>query len=536
MAAAVFATVTVTATPPPTTVFVTASPIIETHHVTATETYTRHPTGDDGVPLYLIPPFPLGDHQTETQSPSLPVMSMAASSTPRSNPTPSLLPFPNGAAPLLPDPLGIGQSPWYYNPGPSILLNCIAIAAIIKLYLTPSHQPQHKVEQPTGSGSKEISYQRLVPRLLRRIIARIKPILRVSGTYILQLAAIAGFNLAAWDLVTNYIAMERLRRTSNTTWVFHAGQLGPPITVITWGLTAAIWRTIVFLIRVCTKLPDTRTIRQPNGRFVNDGPERSAAKVRLAQSVRQLGLEGLGLVLPSSAAGILLLNKWMWIGCTTSESRGGSVVPADFMPGMYWEGIADSIHSVHLVTTAAAGLWLVLTSALALLAADWDFLRHCHKQVERHVCRDPLWKLWLAYWAIFAVSLVLALFDLFYLFTGIGVGLHNSLESQGEMWVACSLWLLAPWAVALFFMGMPSLVLCSLGMSTLWYALRGWVFRVIDVRRSCFFMPCSGKSTWERDQLLMVFLGLGLVGCYWRQIRRRGARQSDLRRRLPAYK
>ncbi|KAK0724640.1 hypothetical protein B0H67DRAFT_110058 [Lasiosphaeris hirsuta] len=537
MATAIITTVTVTATLPPTTVFVTASPIIETHLVTATATYNRPPANEEGVPLYLIPPFPLGGHQTATQPSPAPVVSLTASSTPQSNPTPSLLPFPNGAAPLLPDPLGIGQLPWYYNPGPSFLLNCIAIAAIIKLYLTPSHQPQNTAEQPTDSGSKEtIYYQRQIPRSLRRIIANIKLVLFVPGTYSLQVAAITGSNLAAWDLITNYIAMERLRHSSNTTWVLHAGQIGPPVTVITWGLATAIWRTIIFLARAYKKLPDTRTTRQPNGSVVNDGAERSAAKVRLAQSFRQLGLEGLGLVLPASAVGILLLNKWIWIGCTTSDSRGGNVVPADFMPGNYWEGMGDSIHSVQLVTTAGAGLWLVLTSALALLTADWDFLEYCHRQVERHVCRNPLWRLWLAYWAIFAVSLVLALFDLFYLFTGIGSGLHDSLESHGETWVIFSLWLLAPWAVVMFFMLMPSLVVCWLGMSTVWYVLRGWVFRVIDVRKSCFFMPCSTRSTWERDQLLMALFGLGLVGFYWQQIRGRRTPQSSLRRRRPAYR
>ena len=53
----------------------------------------------------------------------------------------------------------------------------------------------------------------------------------------------------------------------------------------------------------------------------------------------------------------------------------------------------------------------------------------------------------------------------------------------------------------------------------LWYLLRGWLFGVLNVRKSSFFIPYTETSVWEREQLVMVAVGLGLLFYSVRQMR-----------------
>ena len=190
--------------------------------------------------------------------------------------------------------------------------------------------------------------------------------------------------------------------------------------------------------------------------------------------MRLLAVEGVGLVLPTLALGLLTFNKWIWLGGVTVESKLAAIIPADYMPAVYWDGMGASMHSLLIMSIAITALMCVVITAFTFFSFNEQFFEHCHKWVEKHICRNPLWKLWLGYWGILGVEMVFCVIVLLAAFVGIGDEWLEIKESNlGGYFLTSAIWLAMPWAVVMlpimvimFLMYLPffSFVVCPSGL------------------------------------------------------------------------
>ena len=312
--------------------------------------------------------------------------------------------------------------------------------------------------------------------------------------------------------------------------------MAPPFTMLTCGLAAAVWRVTLCLAWIQPETP-TRSWRNPSPDAAQKQTRKQRENARIADHMRLLAVEGIGLVLPTSALGLLTFNKWTWLGGTTVESKLNAVIPADYMPAVYWDGMGASMHSLLILSIAITALMCVVITALTFFSLNGQLFEHCHKWVKKQICRDPLWKLWLGYWGIFGIEMVFCVIILLAAFVGIGDEWLESKESKvWEYFLTSMIWLAAPWTVVI----LPTMVilfLMYLPFIPLWYVLRGWVFRVLNVHRSSFFIPYTEASIWEGNQIVMAALGFILVVFSCQQIRQewiawvRAVPATPLRRR-----
>ncbi|KAK1760146.1 hypothetical protein QBC47DRAFT_366508 [Echria macrotheca] len=500
----VLATVTIKATPPPpTTIFVTRSwPSEPVRVVTATYTAPKLPEDYD---LHLLPPFSVAVSPTTT---------VGTTPTTPSRVYVTAQPFPNGAAPDTPDPLGIRDVPWYYGPGMSTLLNLIAISAVLQLHAGPLSQREIS---PTKAADTE---KDAIPRWLSTRFSRTLTALPLL--HILAVAALAGMNRAAVDFLVSYIRMERLLHHQDANWIAQAGQMGPPFTLLTWGLVAAVWRIILCI----TRLYSACSSDKPSRSGADGVSEKQRRAANQADHTRLLALEGVGILLPCSALSMPLFNKWIWIGFATVESKLGIVIPADYMPAIYWDGMPAGFHALVILGIACTALTCLVMGACALFCLNLEFFERCHYLFERHVFRSPFRRLWKAYWVTMAIFVALCVIQLLCMFVGIRETewMRQMGEKHGWTVVLISFSLCIPWipVVVPMFVGYFLVVFL---LMPLWYLLRGWLFGANDVRRSSFFIPFTYTPVWEPTQLALVCFGVGIVILSSHQLRQTFSRQ-----------
>jgi hypothetical protein len=208
----------------------------------------------------------------------------------------SISPFPNGAAPLPPlpiDPLGLSSLSVSYSPGITILLLGISLATVLRFFM----KDQLSSQFPGADVTKDPYYHSIRKLILANIWST------YSDLYpLLQFVALLWLNIAGFDLLYNFVLIERdwNRMHANPTaingtkfhdersWMSYAGHLGPPITILTWGVLTSAMRVILCLVG----LSSINGLQIPH--------------LRLAYSrlIRSLVLDYVGLLVPLTSLSI----------------------------------------------------------------------------------------------------------------------------------------------------------------------------------------------------------------------------------------
>ena len=411
-----------------------------------------------------------------------------------------------------------------YGPGPSILLLCISLATTLQLFLPL----QHLAKMPHFALPNKYLAQPLTQLSFLRSRPQLRDLVRQAPFLFLQLLALVPLNFVAVDLLATLLRLERRWKHASggsgpediSAWAEHAGHLGPPIVTLFWNFFPALVRACVCIVYISVNYASLRT----------QGPGATTARAATALALRHLALDGVGLLLPTGALGVLATRPWLYSAAHAAreryESGGPTVFPADLAPALYWHGQGESLHGSFIAFAAVLGLWALAVSALLLMCQAAPPGSGKVFGVATKVWWAPfvgLEVLLLLLWALAQALLVVS---------GRGAALVAGLEHAMETVLNWFYVVAAPIAVI---PGMPAMAIIFMPALSIWYVIMGWVFRSVDTASSCVFIPCADTSIWQLDQLCLVAAGAALVGFHvllLRQWMRPGSKQVVPERRV----
>jgi len=445
---------------------------------------TTKPTAVD-LPLHVIGPYSA-------------LATIATATTAKGDSIASALSFPHGPPPSLPlslsDPLGLDSIPWYYGSGSSAVLLSVALISTLQLFRRryPPWQPAPSL-LPTGQEKIRPSGEHCA----------------FKSAVWLQMVALIGLNTAGLDLLISFHSLNRAWLESHTSskdpavWISRAGRVGPPLTVVTWGVLLGLIRAFVCLLCGIRKIPpppppSTHRERQPA-----EGKEGEQQARTRYYFKRHLSLEIAGLVLPAISLAALFTKGWIRSAAQSSRDRTEPAFPVDFMPALYWDGMGEATHARYVLFAGAVGALCIYAPALVFLASLPR--RYIKRQVLELGFGAVVVLSALAVTAVVVVTLIQGLWCALTDHCAMTLLKKPVAEaiSSGVAWV--------------FAVGMAPLItlygILLMPVAVLWYSLRGWVFGTTDVRRSCFFIPCTEATSKGLDwgQFIVVASCCGLV-------------------------
>ena len=324
-----------------------------------------------------------------------------------------------------------------------------------------------------------------------------------------QMIALLGLNVAGVDLLFRFQSLNRawlaadLNASSKddpSGWITHAGPVGPPITVLTWGVILGLIRVHMCLFR--------RSKRDKSWLWLK----------------RHLILDIAGLAIPAVSLAALLPNGWLRSTALDSRRIQPAFNPVDFIPALYLDGMGETTHGYFALLAGGVGALCLYEPLLALVVSLVARLeRRVHISVLMTFCVLVL----LGYLVLVILIIMGILQGLACALTdrwGCGPTLLDKMYAPSKKGIfdvvamVMSLLILLPAFTILGIVLMP--------VAALWYSLRGWVFRTTDVTRSCFFVPCIEPSASGQGwgQFLVVAGSCGLVAYHvylvgkdWRQ-------------------
>ena len=477
----IFATVTVTVTAP-------------------AQAEAPEPTGFEafGPGIYLLPPFPPTTGQT------------VASTLTIEPPSTDKVEFPYGPAPtsLMPeDALGTSTLPLIYAPGVAILLNTLAVVAIFRLCLGKKGSAESKRVNPKKPGVKE---EAVIPLLTTWPWP--------------QVLALAGLNYIAADLLKVIVLLNRATLPDGgagvelgtvdlpSNWTVYAGKLGPPITMLTWGIIAGLVRAKISLGRLASTSLPFRT------RFRDESLATFSQKALHTIFFRSLVIEGVGLAMPLAAMTILSFETWIWKDGKVDRDPKPRYIVSHFIPALYWNGTGQSLHWMLLAGNVLLGPALYTMEIFALVYYSVpDVLRHYFPGVVRlrNVSLTSILGILYCGGMLLCVVWMVVLF--FHAMTGLGES-FTAWFLENVVGLGCVVLLVPIAPLMLVFLAYAELM--WLPLVAISYVLKAHIFRTVDVHRSGFFIPWTEWSAWDRYQAPLVLLSTGLGIYYTWRLRR----------------
>jgi len=356
-------------------------------------TKTANKTAYRANALHLLGPFTDLTDLTPTWTGQLATATTTSAPRPPQN-------YPYGPAPLPPlpsEPLGLDSTPSYYGPGISILFLCIALAAVLQLYLpgypfssgpfsswllpserqlvkTPNDAAPPESESlvevkstkvDAGDDDHDNNARSEAPQRRKNLLRHHLPL------HALQIVTLFGMNLLAIDLLSKQSRLDQFSYhpvpTSNSTdddasgsddynttdmapWIPIAASLGPPLTLLYWSVFLIIFHFLISVFR-WDKTPKELERRK-------ETEAKTAANHNLILSM-------LGLLFPCAVLAIMGTKTWAWLPMERTDhsprDHFSKLYPSDFMPALYVDGIDDGLHAVFLMTAATVGAWVIVT-------------------------------------------------------------------------------------------------------------------------------------------------------------------------------
>jgi len=184
----------------------------------------------------------------------------------------------------------------------------------------------------------------------------------------LQILPLLGLNVADVDLLVSFHSAWLVANASPSkdaaSWISRAGRVGPPLTVVTWGVLLVLIRAHTCLVRLSRILAPplpTHRERQQEGK-----KEENGARAR-PYFERHLLLDIVGLAIPVVSLASLLAKPWMCSAMQASGSRTQPTFPVNFIPALYWDGMGEATHARYTAFAGAVGALCLYGPALALL-------------------------------------------------------------------------------------------------------------------------------------------------------------------------